>query len=74
MNRARGIFGLQAGEGYQDSPAFSASGLTHKRRLEVAMSTARQLWEEVAEVGFYSPEKEHRYAQLAQDLPATGTV
>ena len=60
--------------GYYDSPAFSASGLTHKRRLEAAMSTARQLWEEATGHGFYSPEKEQRYAQLAQDLPATGTV
>lgn len=60
--------------GYYDSPAFSASGLTHKRRLESAMSTARELWEEVTGHGFYSPAKEHQYAKLAQDLPATGTV
>ena len=60
--------------GYYDSPAFSASGLTHKRRLEAAMSTARQLWEEVTGQGFYSREKEQQYARLAQDLPATGTV
>ena len=60
--------------GYYDSPAFSASGLTHKRRLESAMSTARQLWEEVTGHGFYSPEKEQHYAKLAQDLPTTGTV
>ena len=60
--------------GYYDSPAFSASGLTHKRRLEAAMSTARQLLEEVTGQGFYSREKEQQYARLAQDLPATGTV
>ncbi len=52
--------------GYYDSPAFSASGLTHKRRLEAAMSTARQLWEEVAGVGFYSPAREAYYVGLAQ--------
>ena len=50
--------------GYYDSPAFSASGLTHKRRLEAAMSTARQLWEEVAGVGFYSPAREAYYVCL----------
>ena len=60
--------------GYYDSQAVSASGLTHKRRLEAAMSTARQLWEEVTGHGFYSPEKEQQYAQLAQDLPAPGAV
>jgi hypothetical protein len=51
--------------GYYDSPAFSASGLTHKRRLEAAMSTARQLWEEVAGRGFYAPEREAYYLALA---------
>ena len=56
--------------GYYDSPAFSASGLTHKRRLEAATSTARQLWEEVVGQGFYSPQREQYYAQLAQCLTA----
>ena len=54
------------GPGYYDSPAFSASGLTHKRRLEAAMRTARQLWEEVAGVGFYSPAREAYYVGLTQ--------
>ena len=53
--------------GYYDSPAFSPSGITHKRRLEAAMSTARQLWEEVAGHGFYSPAREAYYASFALD-------
>lgn len=47
--------------GYYDDPMFSASGVTHARRLEVALTEARQLHEEVVGKGFYKPERETYY-------------
>jgi hypothetical protein len=41
--------------GYYDSELFAASGLTHARRLEAALTTMRQLHEEVVGKGFYKP-------------------
>lgn len=40
---------------------------THAQRLESTLRTMRQLWEEVAGDGFYSPEKDERYAAMVPD-------
>lgn len=42
--------------GYYDQELFSGSGLTHARRLEAALTTMRQLHEEVVGKGFHKPE------------------
>lgn len=39
--------------GYYDQELFSQSGITHARRLESALTTMRQLHEEVVGTGFY---------------------
>jgi hypothetical protein len=54
--------------GYYDSlnaAGLTAHGLTHKQRLESALRTMRQLYEEVSGHGFYSPEREAAYAAQA---------
>lgn len=43
--------------GYYDQELFSGSGLTHARRLEAALTTMRQLHEEVVGKGFYRSNK-----------------
>lgn len=52
--------------GHYDQPIFADSGLTHQQRLDGALRTARQMWEEVVGQGFYRPEKEAEYARLSQ--------
>jgi hypothetical protein len=54
--------------GYYDS--LNAAGLTayattHAQRLDSALRTMRQLYEEVSGHGFYSPEREAAYAAQA---------
>jgi hypothetical protein len=41
--------------GYYDQEVFSASGITHAQRLQAALTTMRQLHEEVVGEGFYRP-------------------
>lgn len=48
--------------GYYDQPMFGSDAPTHKQRLEAALVTARQMWEEVVGQGFYRPERESFYA------------
>lgn len=40
---------------YYDQPLFSGDGITHRQRLDAALSTMRQLHEEVVGTGFYKP-------------------
>lgn len=54
--------------GYYDGPLFAHTGITHQQRLESAMRSMRQLWEEATGRGFWSPENECEY--LAR-LPPT---
>ena len=49
--------------GYYDQQMFGSEAPTHKQRLEAALITARQMWEEVTGHGFYRPEKEAEYVQ-----------
>ena len=62
MDHALGILG------YYDSLMFSLQSgddePTHAQRLEAALTTCRQLWEEVVGRGFYKPEKEAGYVAL----------
>lgn len=51
--------------GYYDQPMFGSGSPSHKQRLEAALVTARQMWEEVTGHGFYQPEKEAEYARRA---------
>lgn len=51
--------------GYYDQPMFGNSGPTHQQRLDAAITTARQMWEEATGHGFYRPEKEAEYAARA---------
>lgn len=51
--------------GYYDQPMFGQSGVSHARRLEVALSDARKAWEEVVGLGFYSPERAEHYEAMA---------
>jgi hypothetical protein len=51
--------------GYYDQPMFGSDGPTQNQRLEAALSTARQMWEEVTGRGFYRPEKEAEYVKRA---------
>lgn len=44
--------------GYYDQELFSGSGITHAQRLEAALTTMRQLHEEVVGKGFYKPRDE----------------
>lgn len=41
--------------GYYDQDMFSLDGLTHQQRLDAALITAKQMWEEVVGLGFYRP-------------------
>jgi hypothetical protein len=50
--------------GYYDQPMFKDSGVTHVQRLETTLEIMRQLYEEVAGYGFYSPEKESKYLEM----------
>lgn len=43
--------------GYYDQELFSGSGITHAQHLEAALTTMRQLHEEVVGKGFYRPSK-----------------
>jgi hypothetical protein len=59
--------------GYYDqmNTAFQRAGMrpqpTHAERLESTLRTMRQLWEEVAGQGFYTPAKEAQYATMVPD-------
>jgi hypothetical protein len=50
--------------GYYDKPS-GEPWETHARRLEAALTEARQQYEEVVGAGFYSVEREQHYAMLA---------
>ena len=50
--------------GYYDKPG-GEPWETHARRLEAALTEARQQYEEVVGAGFYSVEREQHYAMLA---------
>lgn len=57
--------------GHYDQPVFQSgtmAGVTHKRRLEVALGSMRQMWEEVTGNGFYSPEKDAGYEKSARNI------
>jgi hypothetical protein len=54
--------------GYYDSSPFRTIGATHKQRLESALGTMRQLWEEVSGSGFYSIDKDEQYASMAREI------
>ncbi|MNU30408.1 hypothetical protein D3C71_188930 [compost metagenome] len=43
--------------GYYDQELFSGSGITHAQRLEAALTTMRQIHEEVVGEGFHRPTK-----------------
>jgi hypothetical protein len=43
--------------GYYDSPLFAGSGLTHQQRLDGALVTMAQLYEEVSGRGFFKWEE-----------------
>jgi hypothetical protein len=55
--------------GYYDTPMFSSDGIGHKRRMEAAVATARQMHEEVVGTGFYTPEREASYAAMLSAAP-----
>lgn len=57
--------------GYYDQQMFGSEAPSHKQRLEAALITARQMWEEVTGHGFYRPEKEPEYVQ--RQKAATGS-
>ena len=50
--------------GYYDSDVYKHLGVTHQQRLENTISTMRQLWQETAGQGFWSPEKDLYYREL----------
>lgn len=50
--------------GYYDQPIFGAENIGHARRLEVALTSARQQHEEVIGTGFYSHEREAAYVAM----------
>lgn len=43
--------------GYYDQELFAGSGITHAQRLQGALTTMRQLHEEVVGKGFYRPNR-----------------
>lgn len=54
--------------GYYDQPMFKReNGPSHAQRLVAALTTMRQLYEEVAGTGFYSFTKEAAYAARAEE-------
>lgn len=53
--------------GAYDQPFYSNSGITHADRLKSAIRSMRQIYEEVVGSGFYSPEREEYYLQIAGD-------
>jgi hypothetical protein len=59
--------------GYYDDPMFNRQGVTHAMRLENALTTMRQLHEEVVGKGFYKREREAQYAELTPPPPAAAT-
>lgn len=59
--------------GYYDQSFFGAEKISHEKRLESALTTMRQLYDEVAGYGFYSPDKEAECAgQAKAALKETG--
>ena len=52
--------------GYYDQDFFRASGLTHQQRLEAALVSMRQLYEEVAGYGFHSAAREAHHGSMPQ--------
>lgn len=57
--------------GYYDQPIMKQPGVTHARRLEAALTTMRQLYEEVARQGFYRDDREAAYTLMAEDASKT---
>jgi hypothetical protein len=58
--------------GYYDQPMMQAAvsyPISHQQRLQATITTMRQLYEEVAGYGFYSPKREDDYAALAPAQP-----
>ena len=56
--------------GYFDLMPMMSGGVSHARHLEVALSDAGKLYEEVVGTGFHSPEKDAGYESIArQSLP-----
>lgn len=53
--------------GYYDENFFSSHGVTHARRVEVALENMRKVYEEIVGEGFYRPELEADYAALAEN-------
>jgi hypothetical protein len=52
--------------GYYDQGFMAKPGITHKMMLEGAINSMRQIYEEVAGYGFYKPEKEESYIEMAK--------
>ena len=51
--------------GYYDTDAIHKHlGVTHRQRLESTIGTMRQLWQETAGQGFWSPEQDLHYREL----------
>lgn len=50
--------------GYYDQEFLAMPGVSHARRVEVALENMRKLYEEVTGQGFYRPEIEDKYAAL----------
>lgn len=58
--------------GYYDQPMTATPGVTHARRLEVALEEARRQYEEVVGTGFYRPEREEEYRAMIAAAPSPG--
>lgn len=50
--------------GYYDQEFLAMPGVSHARRVEVALENMRKVYEEIVGEGFYRPELEHNYAAL----------
>lgn len=50
--------------GYYDGALFSASGISHVQRLEIALLDAKRAWEEVVGHGFYRSDREAEYVEI----------
>lgn len=56
--------------GYYDQPLIARKGVTHARRLELALAEARKMHEEVVGSGFYAPEREGFYFAMLPSADA----
>jgi hypothetical protein len=50
--------------GYYDNMPFAAVSVSHARRLQCALDSMRQVYEEVSGHGFWSPENECEYVAM----------